>query len=143
MITEYSDRVASAIGCVRAETPTEYISEFERTWQVKCPAELKAFWHTWGTGQGWTADSAQLQFVSIYSPREAILAFALDGTIENMPEKVAPFGDNGAGEMIVFAEGFGFGLLSNVHSGFEDFILIAATLEGFFEMTEKGKWFGG
>jgi hypothetical protein len=139
--TEYTNRVASTIGCARAEILIEDIVEFERIWRVECPPELKAFWRTWGTGQGWTADSEQSLFVSIYSPRDAILAFALGGTIEYMPRKVAPFGDNGAGEMIVFAEGFGFGLLSTVHSGFEDLYLVSATLEEFFEMTAKGKWF--
>ena len=116
------------------------IARFEACWRITAPEELKRFWQNWGTGRGVASADAQAHYLAIYSPSDALKAFGFEGDLEFTPQGFAPFGDNGSGEMIVYAEGHGFGLLPNVHSGPSDFVFIHETFEGFLLKTEENDW---
>ena len=134
-------RVASHIGCVRRCATAVEIENFEERWGLAVPAELKKFWQTFGTGRGFVSSEPDANYLALYSPLDALAAFDLEGIGEYIPDGCAPFGDNGSGEMIVFVEGKGFGLLSHVHDGLADFCLVSRSLDGFFKKTEAGEWF--
>ncbi|WP_158976558.1 SMI1/KNR4 family protein [Parasedimentitalea maritima] len=129
------------IGCPEVGAPLEEIQSFERVWEVEVPRDLVAFWETYGSGSGWASDEDDTPYLKIYSPNDALLSFDLPEIRRSMPSGFAPLGDDGAGEMIVLFEGRGFGFIGLVHSGVEDFVLVAKTLEEFFAKTERDEWF--
>lgn len=135
------NRVCRNIGCPKVGAPLEDIQSFAKVWGVDLPGDLVAFWETYGSGAGWVSDAEDTPYLKIYAPTDALRLFDLPEIRKTMPVGFAPFGDDGAGEMIVWREGCGFGLLGLVHSRAEDFIPVAETLDEFFAKTERDEWF--
>ena len=140
-MTSSTERVAKAIACRASALQPGEVERFEALWQVKCPSDLHAFWTRWGTGKGWAKKEGEAPFLSVYAPADAIEIFGMPEVKETMPKTVAPFGDDGSGEMIVLVDGTGYGLLQLVHGGLEDVLVVADTLEDFFDKTERDNWF--
>lgn len=135
-------RVASAICCKAPETDTTELRKFEETWGLHCPDDLRSFWFRYGSGEGFVGTAEAFVFLRLYSAKDALRQFSLPEVRAHMPSGCAPIGDDGAGEMIVFVEGRGYGLLGIVHSGIEDYQHVADTLEGFCLSSERNTWFG-
>ena len=135
------NRVCRSIDCSKVGASLDDIQAFEKFWRVDVPGDLVAFWEVYGSGAGWASDAEDTPYLRIYSPKDALNSFDVPEVRKTMPTGFAPFGDDGAGEMIILREGHGFGLLGLVHSGVEDFVLVAKTLEAFFAKTERDEWF--
>ncbi len=135
------------MSCQMLVGDTADISGFERFWNVKCPEDLRHFWLSWGSGEGWLRqgggipDSDDVIFAQFHSPKDALKNFGLDVLQENMPAGVAPIGSDGASEMIVLVEGQGFGLLNLVHGGIDDVIIVGGSLEEFWQKSLCQSWF--
>ena len=133
-------RVAAAIQCAKASFTSAALERFKSYWNIKCPSELVEFWKAWGSGHGFVGKEEETPFIMIYSPEEALYSYGIEEVKHSMPEKFAPFGNDGSREMIVYMEGQGYGLLPLVHEGQGDAVLVAKTLEGFFQKTERDEW---
>ncbi|MFD1160564.1 hypothetical protein [Roseovarius aestuarii] len=108
-------------------------------WRVQIPDELRCYWLEAKSFEGFCGDKRQGEYVQFYSARDALTEFGL-ATKEFMPSGFLPLGSNGSGELIVYSENIGYGLLGAIHGGAADFVLVADTLAGFWQKSVEGNW---
>jgi hypothetical protein len=134
------ERVMTRIETGAPEFSAELLAAFLALWSVEPPQDLVGHWQTYGTSDGFAGPVDSGHFLRLYSLAGVIERF--EGYEGTPPEGMVPIGDNGGGEMIVYATGRGYGLMNFINSGPEDLILIDETLEGFLAKSEAGTWFG-
>ena len=116
------------------------IEALEARWGVRIPDELKTHLVRNLTFEGFCGENAEGEYVRFYDVSDNLAAFD-EFQRDFLPAGFVPLGGNGGGEIIVYREGVGYGLLPSLHDGPEDFILVAETLEGFWQKSLECRWF--